>query len=64
MDGHELARRLRELDGTNPILLIAISGYGGADDRQRSRESGFDHHLLKPANVDALQALIAGMPGR
>jgi CheY-like chemotaxis protein len=67
MDGYELARQLVALDGERP-LLIAITGYGQASDHDRSRAAGFDAHLVKPVDVDALTALVdrllAGRPGR
>ena len=39
--------------------LIALSGWGQEDDRRRAREAGFDHHLIKPADIGALQSLLA-----
>lgn len=59
MDGYEVARRLRKLPGTEKTLLIALSGYGQAEDIQKSIEAGFDHHLVKPADTNQLQALIS-----
>lgn len=59
MDGYEVARCLRELPETKEVLLIALSGYGQAEDRRKSKEAGFDHHLVKPADKDQLQALIS-----
>ena len=53
MDGHELARALRRELSEQP-LLIAVTGYGMAEDRRRSREAGFDAHLVKPAAAAAL----------
>ena len=58
MDGYEVARRLRELPETKKTLLIALSGYGQAEDLRKSEESGFDHHLVKPADTAHLQGLI------
>ena len=58
MDGHEVARRIRELPGSDGITLIALTGFGQEEDRHRSRSAGFDHHLVKPADVVALQALL------
>jgi PAS domain S-box-containing protein len=56
MDGYELARRLR---GQFPqIRLIAITGYGQSSDRQRTREAGFDEHLVKPVRVEVLRAAL------
>jgi two-component system CheB/CheR fusion protein len=62
IDGYQVARRLRELPQTCDSLLIALTGYGQADDRQRSAEAGFDGHLVKPVDIDALHLLIAGHP--
>lgn len=59
MDGYEVARRLRaRADGPRP-LLIALTGYGREDDRRRAFACGFDHHLTKPVDADALRALLA-----
>ncbi len=58
MDGYELARRLREEAGFKDIPLIAISGYGSAEDRRRCQEAGIDHHLVKPVDIDALRELL------
>ena len=58
MDGYELARKLRGNLGELP-LLVAVTGYGMAEDRRRSHEAGFDEHLVKPAAPTALQALLA-----
>jgi signal transduction histidine kinase/DNA-binding response OmpR family regulator len=59
MDGYEVARRLRARAGTNPALLVALTGYGQDDDLRRSREAGFDHHLVKPADPEMLASLFA-----
>lgn len=58
MDGYEVARRLRKMPETKDSLLVAVSGYGQAEDRRRSREAGFDHHVVKPATMEKLSALI------
>lgn len=55
MDGYELARRLRELPGLAQVRLIALTGYGAATDRERSREAGIDAHLVKPIDVAMLK---------
>ena len=60
MDGYEVARRLRKLPETEKALLIALSGYGQAEDRRKSKEAGCDHHLVKPADAAKLRALISG----
>jgi two-component system CheB/CheR fusion protein len=59
MDGYEVARRLRTRPEMKQALLVALTGYGQDDDRRRSREAGFDHHLVKPADPEALSALFA-----
>jgi signal transduction histidine kinase len=58
MDGFELGGRLRELPGQRAIKLIAITGYGQESDRERSRAAGFDAHLVKPVDMDALESLL------
>jgi CheY-like chemotaxis protein len=62
MDGYEVARRLRERPASPQPLLVALSGYGQAEDQRRSREAGFDHHLVKPAEPETLSALFASLP--
>ena len=56
IDGYEVARRIREK--TDKPLLIAMTGYGLAEDRQRSKEAGFDYHLVKPVDPLKLQQLL------
>jgi CheY-like chemotaxis protein len=53
LDGYQVARRLRSLFGRK-IFLIACTGYGRPEDRRRSREAGFDVHLVKPIDLDEL----------
>ena len=43
-----------------PLRIVAVTGYGQEEDRGRSRESGFDQHLTKPVDPDALQAFVSG----
>ena len=59
LDGYEVARRLRAEDCGKDAVIIAVTGYGQEQDRQRSRDAGFDHHLVKPVDFDALVSLIA-----
>ncbi len=59
MDGYELAARLKELPGLEGLRLIAVTGYGQDSDRRRTAAAGFDHHLVKPINLDVLDQLIA-----
>jgi len=58
MDGHEVARRLRKDLGLKSSILVALSGYGQKSDRLLSREAGFDHHLVKPVDLTALEGLL------
>lgn len=55
MDGYEVARRLRSMAGLEPMRLIALTGYGHADDRERTRAAGFDGHLVKPVEFQLLR---------
>jgi CheY-like chemotaxis protein len=59
MDGHEVAARVRQDPDLKDVLLIALTGWGQEEDRRRSRAAGFDHHLVKPVDADALHALFA-----
>ena len=58
LDGYEVARRLRVAPGLEKVRLIAVSGFGREEDRERSRAAGFDHHLLKPVEPDVLRDLL------
>jgi PAS domain S-box-containing protein len=60
MDGYEVARRLRALELEPTPVLAAMTGYGRAEDRRESKAAGFDHHLVKPVDPDALAVLIRG----
>jgi two-component system, sensor histidine kinase len=65
IDGYEIARRVRARDPRRPIL-IALTGYGQPEDRQRATEAGFDDVLVKPVDPTALATLLATLeiPGR
>ncbi|CAI8917930.1 hybrid sensor histidine kinase/response regulator [Methylocaldum szegediense] len=58
MDGYEVALRMRDDPRLARTRLIAVSGYGQEEDRQRSRKAGFDHHLVKPVDIDILLDLL------
>jgi signal transduction histidine kinase/ActR/RegA family two-component response regulator len=58
MDGYEAAQRLRALEGAERMLLVAVTGYGQDEDRQRAREAGFDYHMVKPVDPEHLQAVL------
>ena len=57
-DGYEVARELRQQLETRGCILIAISGYGQDDDLRASQQAGFDHHLVKPVDIDQLRELL------
>jgi CheY-like chemotaxis protein len=59
MDGYEVARRIRASFPERKTILVALTGWGQAEDRRRAREAGFDHHLVKPADFAALKALLS-----
>jgi signal transduction histidine kinase/ActR/RegA family two-component response regulator len=58
MNGFDVARRIRSDSALKGVFLIAMTGYGQEDDRRRSQESGFDAHLVKPALLDDLRAVL------
>jgi CheY-like chemotaxis protein len=64
LDGYEVARRLRAAPDTAGLLLVAVTGYGLPEDRDRSQVAGFDEHLVKPVTADALARALAARPGR
>jgi signal transduction histidine kinase len=59
MDGNELAQRLRRQPETADAVLIAVTGYGQDSDRNKSAAAGFDHHFVKPVDIDKLAAVLA-----
>jgi signal transduction histidine kinase len=59
IDGYEVARRLRQDPATRGIRLIALTGYGLAEDQRRVLEAGFDQHLVKPVSMDQLLEALA-----
>ena len=62
LDGYEAARRIRSETWGKGMMLVALSGWGQSSDVQRSRDSGFDTHLVKPASFDALAQLLSRVP--
>ncbi len=59
MSGHEVARRIRASDWGRAVKLVALTGWGQREDRRRSREAGFDLHLVKPVRSERLEKLLA-----
>ena len=62
LNGFEVARRIRELPFGKDAVLVAVTGWGQEDDRNRSREAGFDAHLVKPVNHQELTRLLGSLP--
>jgi signal transduction histidine kinase len=62
LNGYEVAQRVRREPWGRGLVLIALTGWGQETDRRRSQEAGFDHHLVKPVNPDALLQLLASLP--
>ncbi len=61
LNGYEACRRIREQSWGAKTIIIALTGWGQDEDKRRSQEAGFDHHLVKPVDVSALEKLIAGL---
>jgi two-component system CheB/CheR fusion protein len=59
LDGYEVARRLRQIDGLEDVGLIALTGYGQPDDLERARVAGFDGHFVKPLDFGQLERTLA-----
>ena len=55
----EVARRVRAMPGGHVIRLVALTGYGQAEDRRRALDAGFDDHLVKPVEPERLQQVLA-----
>ena len=58
MSGYQVAKQLRRQPEFAKTMLVAVTGYGQEEDRGRSREAGFNHHLVKPVSPDVLQELL------
>jgi signal transduction histidine kinase len=64
MDGYEVARRIREQPGLGKIVLAALTGWGQQEDRRRTAQAGFDHHLVKPPEPELVAKLLAALKQR
>ena len=62
LDGYEVGRRIRAQDWGKSIVLVALTGWGQDEDRRRTREAGFDSHLVKPLNLDLLTEFLRRLP--
>jgi CheY-like chemotaxis protein len=61
MDGYDVARAIRDDRRLDQPLLVALTGWGGADDRQRTGAAGFDLHLTKPVDLAAIEKMLSGV---
>jgi len=61
MSGYDVAKRFRADASLAGAVLVALTGWGSEDDRRKSKEAGFDHHLTKPVNFEQVQALLCGL---
>jgi PAS domain S-box-containing protein len=64
MDGYEVARRMRQQPGLENVVLAAVTGWGQQEDRRRTSEAGFNHHLVKPAQLSAVENVLAQLKQR
>jgi PAS domain S-box-containing protein len=64
MSGHDVAQRIRSESWGQNIVLVALTGWGQQQDRRRSQEAGFDHHLVKPVDVDTLMRVLSTAEAR
>jgi CheY-like chemotaxis protein len=64
LDGYEVARRIRAQSWGRSMTLIALSGWGQSEDMRRSTDAGFDLHLVKPLNMDALADVFGRFPSQ
>ena len=64
MDGHEVARQIRQQREFDDVTLIALTGWGQEEDRRDSRSAGFEYHLIKPADIGAIETLLSSIERR
>jgi CheY-like chemotaxis protein len=61
LNGYDAARTIREQPWGKGVVLVALTGWGQEEDRRKSKEAGFDGHLVKPVDPQALEKLLAGL---
>lgn len=59
LDGYQVAQQVRQENAKEKLMLVAVTGYGGELNRARALAAGFDHYLVKPVNIKALQSVLA-----
>ena len=63
LNGYEACQKIRDLEGGKAMTIVACTGWGQADDRRKSADAGFDQHLVKPVDPEALADLLSGLTG-
>ncbi len=61
LNGYEVCRRIRQEPWGANVILIAMTGWGQSDDRRKSKEAGFDHHMVKPVEPQSVMTLLVGL---
>ena len=61
LNGYEVARKIRQQSWGEGMVLVALTGWGQEEDRQKSKEAGFNGHMVKPVDLGALMKLLAGL---
>jgi PAS domain S-box-containing protein len=64
MDGYQVARALRSRPELGRLVLVAVTGWGGPEDRLKSKNAGFDEHLTKPVDISMIELLLTAIPAR
>ena len=64
LDGYAVAQAIRRMIGMENVLLVALTGWGADSDRAQTLNAGFDHHLVKPALTDTIEAILRGVAER
>ncbi len=64
LTGYEVAQMIRQTPGTDQTVLVALTGWGADHHQEQARKAGFNHHLTKPADIAAIDALLAAHPAR
>ena len=59
MDGYQVGRSIRQMSAGQDVLLVAVTGYGQEEDRRRSRDAGFDEHIVKPPSLQSIEMILA-----
>lgn len=58
LDGYAVAKKLRTTQGLSDVVLVALTGFGQQEDRERAEEAGFNHHLTKPVSLSELKNVL------